>query len=83
MSLGMRIPLQWVHDKTQIPMAKDGEEVLGAQTQPEPKSNPSAPVATAKLNAEIETDVNDEQIKRLRSDAAPLLDEMLAPVREM
>ncbi|EPR4994855.1 DUF935 domain-containing protein [Vibrio navarrensis] len=82
-SLGMRIPLQWVHDKTQIPMAKDGEEVLGAQTQPEPKAKPSTPVATAKLSAEIETDVNDDQIKRLRSDAAPLLDEMLAPVREL
>ncbi|EJG0241744.1 DUF935 family protein, partial [Vibrio parahaemolyticus] len=81
--LGMRIPLQWLHDKTQIPMAKDGEPALVSSQALESRANPSTPVATAKLNAEIETDVSDEQIKRLRSDAAPLLDDMLAPVREL
>lgn len=33
-NMGMRIPLAWAHEKTQIPQAREGEPVL--QPQPEP-----------------------------------------------
>jgi phage gp29-like protein len=40
----MRIPVEWAHDKLKIPMAKDGEDVLGEVSVPEPAA-PAVPPA--------------------------------------
>lgn len=74
--LGMRVPVQWLHDKTQIPMAKDGEAILGEQ--------PAQVKGSAVLAAEIDKQsTNDAQIERLQKEAGPLLEQMIEPVREM
>lgn len=81
--MGMRIPLQWLHDKTQIPMAKADEEVLVSQAQATPQTPPVTPIGSAELSAKDERDTNDEQIERLRKQAGPLLDDLISPVRDM
>ncbi|CCN69773.1 DUF935 domain-containing protein [Vibrio nigripulchritudo] len=75
--IGMRIPKQWAHDKTQIPMAKDGEEVLGMTTIEASKPSP----AQAALKASESVDVVDDQVNRLHQETDALLDAMIEPVR--
>ncbi len=82
--LGMRIPLQWVHDKTQIPMAQKDEEVLGEKPEPVvPQPAQTEPVGQAQLSAELPGETIDDQIARLRKDTEPMLAELIAPVRAM
>ncbi|SHO58785.1 DUF935 domain-containing protein [Vibrio quintilis] len=81
-TLGMKIPLQWAHDKTQIPMAKDGEAVLGA-SQPETPTTEN-PVSQADLKARTRTpETTDDQINRLHQDAGPLVANMTDSVSEL
>ncbi len=86
-SLGMRIPQQWAHDKTQIPMAKEGEPILGkpvADTSTPPaKQAGQAALSAKKSSAKDESDVVDDQVTRLQTSAAHLLDDMIEPVRDM
>ncbi|AYO22443.1 DUF935 domain-containing protein [Vibrio owensii] len=82
--LGMRIPLQWAHDKTQIPMAKDGEAVLSASASTPPEPNTPGKVTNqAALKAQSDKDVVDDQLANLHSQSATLLEGMIEPVREL
>lgn len=80
--LGMKIPVQWVHDKTQIPMAKDGDEVLGA-AQPVKTDKPKPETSQAALKASEQTDVVDDQVDTLNREAGSLMEAMIEPVREL
>ncbi|MGX9522486.1 DUF935 domain-containing protein [Vibrio mediterranei] len=79
--LGMQIPISWVHDKTQIPTAKDGEPVLMQQ------SSAPTPLSTASLKATVQptpkADVVDKQVSTLSQAADSLLEMMIEPVREL
>lgn len=79
--LGMRIPLSWAHEKTQIPQAKDGEAVLGEA--PKPETTPPKAKGEAALSAEQETDIAKTQADTLRKEAGGLLDLMVDDVREL
>lgn len=46
-SLGMKVPKSWVHERLNIPMAKDGDDVLEAPT--EPMSNNTAALKASSL----------------------------------
>lgn len=81
--LGMKIPKQWAHDKTQIPIAKDGEEILGQPAAPTADKAEPKPTATAALKAEAVTDVVDDQLDNLTANTSSLLDAMIVPVREL
>ncbi|WP_135456773.1 DUF935 domain-containing protein [Vibrio echinoideorum] len=82
--LGMKIPTQWAHDKTQIPMAKDGEAVLGAKVPNTPTSEkPVQQTNQAALKASESTDVVDDQVVTLHREAGSLLEAMIEPVREL
>ncbi|MCG9624629.1 DUF935 domain-containing protein [Vibrio mediterranei] len=78
--MGMRIPLQWAHDRTQIPMANKDEPVLG-KTEPAKPTPPA--VSSAALKAELERDTVDDQLAVLSAQTNGLFDELLAPVQEM
>ncbi|OZS41964.1 DUF935 domain-containing protein [Photobacterium sanguinicancri] len=81
--LGMRIPLEWAHDKTQIPQAKDGEAILGSVQQPDPKSQAELKgLAVLKAQAN-KPDTADLQAERLQQEAGGLMANMFAPVREL
>ncbi|UTV30174.1 DUF935 domain-containing protein [Photobacterium atrarenae] len=81
--MGMQIPLEWVHEKTQIPMAKDGEAVLGQVKQPEPPGE-AKPQGQAALKALTEQkDIPDQQLERLQLEAGGLMENILEPVREL
>ncbi|GGA95841.1 DUF935 domain-containing protein [Agarivorans gilvus] len=78
---GMKIPSQWVHDKLQIPQAKDGEEVLGmVKAQP-----PAGQAELAALSASTPTqgDELDNMQAQLSANSAPLLNNLIAPVRQL
>ena len=88
-SLGARIPLWWLHEKTGIPEAADGDDILEAATppaveppaEPEPETEGEAPL-TARLTANAdEPDAVDRQTDRLEQAAGPLVDAMLGSVR--
>jgi len=58
---GLRIPIEWVHDKLKIPLAGDGERILGVppdtgpadnQNPPPPAANPATASALAALAAQ-------------------------------
>lgn len=80
--MGMRIPLAWAHDKTQIPMAKKGEAVLGSTSS---QSQPQAELkglAVLKALAE-QKDTAELQTERLQREAGGLMAAMLEPVRDL
>lgn len=43
---GLRIPVNWAHDKLRIPLAKDGEEIMRL-SPPQAKASPAAPATAA------------------------------------
>lgn len=72
LSAVMRIPVSWAHEKLRIPVAKDGEPVLGTSPSPEAKGGkPTA--ALAALSAEPGTPPGpvDEAGSALSTSAAP------------
>jgi len=82
--LGMQIPVQWVHEKTQIPQAKKGEAILGQVNASEPQLKEKEVKGEAALKARAEEhDIPTDQIARLNNEAAGLMDAMIAPVREL
>lgn len=51
-AIKMRIPVAWAHDKLKIPIADEGQEVLGAAPEPgPPASTPSSPAGPAQKPA--------------------------------
>ncbi|MDF5485536.1 DUF935 family protein, partial [Vibrio parahaemolyticus] len=74
----------WAHDKTQIPMAKDGEAVLSSSASAPPEPNaPDKVTNQAALKAQSDKDVVDDQLANLHSQSATLLEGMIEPVREL
>lgn len=86
-TLGMKIPLQWAHDKTQIPMAKDGEAVLGVATQAAIQTSQVEQglqnASLVALKAITDTDIADDQIDTLADQAAPMVGNMLGAVQAL
>ncbi|MDO6497338.1 DUF935 domain-containing protein [Photobacterium sanguinicancri] len=80
--MGMKIPTAWAHDKTKIPQAKDGEDVLGA---PKPTNTPQAELkGLAVLKALTEQkDAAELQTERLQQEAGSLMSTLVDPVREL
>ncbi|ELR65859.1 Mu-like prophage FluMu protein [Photobacterium marinum] len=81
-NMGMRIPLAWAHEKTQIPMAQDDEVVLGTTKPADTLQAELKGLAVLKALAN-QKDVADLQTERLQQDAGGLLANMIEPVREL
>lgn len=86
-SIGARVPVQWAHDKLQIPMPKDGEAVLGVTTakQETPKASLKQSIAVLKQlsNNESEQDVADDYSERLAKEMAPMLESFTDEISEL
>lgn len=88
-SIGMRIPVAWAHDKLQIPEPDEDEAVLQTTAQPPPieQDPPEAPPAATRLAAArsgvAEPDTVDQLTSRLARETAPAVDAMLAVVRQL
>ncbi len=89
---GLRIPVEWVHDKLRIPQAADGDPTFSAPPSPAgggaggEGATPAAPKAAnlAALAAEAQdTDAQDIQAARLTAAAAPLMADKLAQIEAM
>lgn len=90
--MGAQIPRWWLHEKTGIPQAAEGEEIL----ERAPATAPAAPQApaqsaqtdsaaplTARLaTAQDQPDAVDRQVERLSRQAGPLVSAMLSTVRK-
>ncbi|WP_087022438.1 DUF935 domain-containing protein [Thaumasiovibrio subtropicus] len=91
--LGMQIPVSWVHEKTQIPQATDGEATLGLTPIAEPKPTDNTAQHQASLSANTivptaptdrnDTDIPAQQTETLRQEAGGLLELMIDEVREL
>ncbi|MGF1775890.1 DUF935 domain-containing protein [Vibrio nomapromontoriensis] len=96
--MGMRIPLQWAHDRTQIPIAQKNEEILSKSTSsqvntPNPNKPDSDNPSTAALkarqqnnssdNGSLNKDSVDDQLEVLNAQTQGLLSELLTPVQHM
>lgn len=89
-SIGMKIPTQWVYDKLQIPVPTAQEEVLaiqdnrGATGEAELKARLTRQrLATLAANKAAQGDNNDAQLARLQAEAAPLLAGMTDAVQTL
>ena len=89
-SIGMKIPTQWVYDKLQIPVPTAQEEVLaiqdnrGATGEAELKARlPRQGLATLAAYKAVQGDNNDAQLARLQAEAAPLLAGMTDAVQTL
>jgi len=86
-SMGMRIPLAWAHDKLQIPVAGDKEPVL-TMGQPAVPTPPPAGKAALKAKANRlaalgAQDNADLQVEQMRQQAGELLSGMTDQVRQL
>ncbi|MNY37898.1 hypothetical protein D3C86_1724870 [compost metagenome] len=86
-SIGMKIPTQWVRDKLQIPTPTAGEEVLvilDKQAAPgEAALRAQRLVALAATKPPFQGDNHDRQAQRLQAEVAPLLATMTDAVKEL
>jgi phage gp29-like protein len=67
---GMKISVDWAHDKLRIPQAEDGQEVLGAAGKPQPAGDDLAKDATNDPSAGPDADPAKERAKRKAALAA-------------
>ncbi|EKO3713586.1 DUF935 domain-containing protein [Vibrio metschnikovii] len=82
--LGMQIPVQWLHDKTQIPMAKNDQAVLQPKTTPSPFADLAALSAQAPRDKAVPaSSIVDTQLERFGEESAGLMSMMVEPVREL
>ncbi|GLX86363.1 Mu-like prophage FluMu protein gp29 [Thalassotalea loyana] len=84
---GMRIPVKWAHDKLQIPIADENEEVLGAvksssEPAPTPQESETPEQLTRKnikkmaaLKASFDADPSSEFSKQLAKQMAPVIEQ--------
>jgi len=75
---GMRIPVEWAHERLQIPMATDGQAVLGQAAAPPPPGSPAAPPAQPPGNPAAAALQPRGPGVRLIADPAPGLTDRLA-----
>lgn len=88
-SLGAKIPTWWLHEKTGIPEAEEGEEILTSaaptqpvDTQPTQDQAPQGSSLTARLSEQGAANAAlDAQIARLTRQTGPLVDAMLSRIR--
>jgi phage gp29-like protein len=77
--LGARIPAWWLHEKTRIPQAEEGEDVLQRSVTPAP---PEALTALAALKGQSEADdPQAQQVARLEREARKPVDGMVEVIR--
>ena len=86
---GMRIPLEWVHKETGIPMAEDGEEVLQAEASPAAATgSQEVATATARVAALAAQPAprrdREDQLAALLADAAdPVVGEWVEQIQDL
>lgn len=87
---GMRAPVAWAHERTGIPMAKEGEPVLMPMARSAPPASPSATAAaTAHVPAPVVTAVPGvppppvQMQPRLADNIAPAVGAWIDQVREL
>ncbi|WP_143869891.1 DUF935 domain-containing protein [Catenovulum sediminis] len=85
--MGMRIPTQWLHEKTKIPVANKDEAVLSfSNIQPVNKNAENAAlrnIAVLKQQPEAEPDSADLLTEQLKQKAAPALNQWLGRIEQM
>lgn len=85
-ALGMKIPLDWVHQKMQIPVAKDDEEVISLQLNNEIVATKKGCgcCGTASLKKENKTLTASEIIAdKLTAETQPMVDDWLESIELM
>lgn len=90
--MGMRIPVEWAHDKLQIPLADDKTPVLGMAAAPKPDDDKPAPQTgnadltyrLAALTAQPgQPDTVDQYTERLGQEAADVLGQWVGTVGKL
>jgi phage gp29-like protein len=76
---GMRIPLNWAHEKLRIPLPSKDDAVLGSTS---PAAPGAAATRVAALKAEPEADPLDDLADQLASEWEPVAN-MMAPVQQL
>ena len=81
--IGFRIPKQWAHDKLQVPVAAEGEEVL-AKVAPNPTAylNAKPEGKMAVLSVQRDPEELLENLEPTAEDYQAVIDPMLKPVVE-
>ncbi|WP_028468423.1 DUF935 domain-containing protein [Neptunomonas japonica] len=92
-SLGMRIPQAWAHEKLMIPEAEKDEPILGMPQQPAPEDDKKAAKATDKqetpdaklaaLKAQETADVVEAYVSQLQSTANKATTEMIDQIKTL
>ncbi|SEQ24507.1 Mu-like prophage protein gp29 [Amphritea atlantica] len=87
-SLGMRIPMSWVNEKTKIPQPNEGEEILQlSQSYPQTPASPaksSKEVALAALKAQqLDTDEIDALVDNVQAKADQNTNDLLDTLRQL
>lgn len=83
--MGVKIPKWWFHEKTRIPEARDGEEVLTPKTKSvEPGLAVAATRAALKSEKDLPaTDATDAQMERLQREGDAAVEGWVEKVREL
>lgn len=86
--MGAQVPVWWLHEKTRIPRAGKGEEVLTGKVAPPPSAALRSQTAVASLMAEVSDPGGqafppDLIADRLDLEAQPAIDEWLATLQTM
>lgn len=83
-TLGMRIPQSWAHEKLMIPQAEKDEPILGQPqpTEPEAKDNKKA-AKLAALKAQETQDVVDAYVQQLQGTANAASTEMIDAIKQL
>ncbi len=86
---GMQIPVNWAHEKLNIPKPQNGEAVLGVAAVAKP-SAPGQPLAalSTKVSDQVagqaaSVTTPDDQAQRLARDVAPTMDAWIDRIREL
>lgn len=79
--LGMRIPLDWAHEKLRIPLA-DGKEAILSSAPATPSTTPPPVTALAALSAAAPATIapDDELTNELAKAATPAMDNLLGDI---
>ena len=88
--MGMRISKQWAHEKTNIPEAKDDDDLLVVSNskslvppaEPEPKAA-NRRIVSLRRESDIDDDATDDFISQLQQRMAPMLENMTDEVRQL
>lgn len=84
-SVGVRVPRDWANERLGIPIPDEDEPVLSSGAAPAPPSPTPETAATRRvaLRERDPADAADALADRLEVETAPLLDALVAPVRDL